>query len=121
LISNLDPEAIEGIKFKVRGIRNRSLKRLAVAYLSLIADNPQFGALVASLQLKKKGKVLEGYTKAGLKGGVIIFDVESAAELNGLMLSLPLYTFLETEIYPLLDNEESLAQMKKASERMKAR
>ena len=73
------------------------------------------------LELKKKGKVLEGYTKAGLKGGVIIFDVESAAELNGLMLSLPLYTFLDTEVYPLLDNEESLAQMKKASERMKAK
>jgi muconolactone delta-isomerase len=66
------------------------------------------------LDLKKKGKVLEGYTKAGLKGGVIIFDVESAAELNSLMLSLPLYTFLDTEVYPLLDNEESLAQMKKS-------
>jgi len=73
------------------------------------------------LELKKKGKVLEGYTKAGLKGGVVIFDVESAAELNGLMLSLPLYTFLDTEVYPLLDNEESLAQMKKASEKMKAK
>jgi muconolactone D-isomerase len=73
------------------------------------------------LELKKKGKVLEGYTKAGLKGGVVIFDVESAAELNSLMLSLPLYTFLDTEVYPLLDNEESLAQMKQASERMKAK
>jgi muconolactone D-isomerase len=71
------------------------------------------------IDLKKKGKVLEGCTKAGMKGGVIIFDVESVAELNGLMLSLPLYTFLDTEVYPLLDNEESMVQMKKAAEKMK--
>jgi len=71
------------------------------------------------LELKKKGKVLEGFTKAGSKGGVILLDVESAAELNSLMLRLPLYTFLDTEVYPLLDNEESFAQMKKAAEMMK--
>lgn len=71
------------------------------------------------LDLKKKGKVLEGFTKAGSKGGVILLDVDSAAELNSLMLRLPLYTFLDTEVYPLLDNEESFAQMKKAAEMMK--
>jgi muconolactone D-isomerase len=71
------------------------------------------------IDLKKKGKVLEGCTKAGMKGGVVIFDVESAKELNSLMLSLPLYTFLDTEVYPLLDNEESMVQMKKATEKIK--
>ena len=66
-------------------------------------------------------KVVEGFTKAGSKGGVILLDVQSATELNTLMLRLPLYTFLETEVYPLLDTEESFAQMKKAAEMMKAK
>lgn len=65
-----------------------------------------------NIQYEKEGKIEVGYAKAGLKGGVLIFDVESATELNALLSQMPLYTFLDIEIYPLVSNEEILAQLK---------
>ena len=72
-----------------------------------------------NIQLEEEGKVEVGYAKAGAKGGVLIFDVESAAELNSLLSRMPLYTFLNIQIFPLIPNKEILAQLEKQAKMKK--
>jgi len=73
-----------------------------------------------ALQLKKEGKIEVGYGLAGLKGGLGVYVAESGAELNATLQRLPLYPFLDNEIYPLMTSKEGMAQAKKSLEAFKA-
>jgi hypothetical protein len=71
-------------------------------------------------QFLKEGKT-EGYALAGMKGGALITEAESAAELHARLHSLPFYPVLEIEIYPLLSVDEALAHAKVWTEATRAR
>ena len=73
------------------------------------------------LQLRKEGKTEVGYAFSGLKGGMSIHEAESGADLNAHLMRLPLYAFLDIEIYPLMTVEEALTQSKQALEAIKAK
>jgi muconolactone delta-isomerase len=74
----------------------------------------------AGKQLLKEGTMEEVYLLAGLKGGVLIGEAESGAALNAILSSLPLYTYLDIQIYPLLTLDEGIAQIKHGLEALKA-
>lgn len=77
------------------------------------------GEWQTALRLRNEGKVESGYALVGQKGGVSIHEAESGADLNAQLMQLPLYAFLDIEIYPLMTVEEALAQAKKALETIK--
>lgn len=76
-----------------------------------------FEIVAEHLNMMKKymdeGKLKACYTKAGEHGGILIFDVESAAELNSLMMKLPLFPFIDTEIHNVMTLEEHIELFKK--------
>ena len=78
------------------------------------------GEWLTALQIRKEGKVEVGYALVGQKGGISIHEAESGADLNAQLMRLPLYVFLDIEIYPLMTVEEALAQAKQALEALKA-
>jgi hypothetical protein len=71
-------------------------------------------------QFLEEGKT-EGYALAGIKGGVLITEAESAAELHARLHSLPFYPILEIEIYPLLSVDDALTHAKGWAEANRAR
>ena len=73
-----------------------------------------------ALQVRKEGKVEVGYSLVGQKGGMSIHEAESGADLNAQLMRLPLYAFLDMEIYPLMTIEEALTQAKQALEAIRA-
>jgi muconolactone D-isomerase len=78
------------------------------------------GEWQTALQLRKEGKTEVGYALVGQKGGISIHEAESGADLNAQLMQLPLYAFLDIEIYPLMTVEEALTQAKQALEAVKA-
>jgi muconolactone D-isomerase len=72
-------------------------------------------------QLLNEGKIEVAYSLAGQKGGMVIFEVESGAELNKIISSLPLYPFLDAQIYPLMTADEALTQAKEGLEAIKTK
>jgi muconolactone D-isomerase len=78
------------------------------------------GEWQTALQIHKEGKVEVGYALAGQKGGMSIHEAESGADSNAQLMRLPLYVFLDMEIYPLMTIEEALTQAKQALEAAKA-
>lgn len=72
-------------------------------------------------QWKKEGKIEATYGFAGVSAGMSIFEVESNAELNGLLNSRPLNQYMDSEIYPLITLDESIAGVKQALEIIKAK
>jgi muconolactone D-isomerase len=70
------------------------------------------GEWQTALQIRKEGKVDVGYALVGQKGGVSIHEAESGADLNAQLMRLPMYVFLDIDIYPLMTIEEALKQAK---------
>ena len=54
-------------------------------------------------QLKKSGKLDRYYHVVGKHGGAWIFDVTSNEELDRLIAMMPVYNFVNYEIFPLTE------------------
>jgi muconolactone delta-isomerase len=79
------------------------------------------GEWQTALELLKEGKAEVDYPLVGLKGGMAIFEAESASELNATLTRFPLYPFWDdTQIYPLMSADEALAEAKKSLQAFKA-
>ncbi|TAK76427.1 MAG: hypothetical protein EPO16_07215 [Dehalococcoidia bacterium] len=63
---------------------------------------------------KEQGKLEQIWSFAGLQGGGGIANVATLEELDALMAGFPLAPFSHTEVYPLVDLEPSLEQVKQA-------
>lgn len=63
---------------------------------------------------KQQGKLLLHGALVGRHGGIMVWDVDSHAELQALLTQLPLWPFLECEIIPILSTEETLESAKRA-------
>ncbi len=59
-------------------------------------------------ELQQSGKWRHLWRVAGQYANVSIFDVESPAELHELMLSLPLFPYMETEVTALCRHPSSI-------------
>ncbi|MEE9508864.1 MAG: muconolactone Delta-isomerase family protein [Candidatus Bathyarchaeia archaeon] len=103
------------MKFLVIATSRESLKLPPEQALKLIMAEYQVGK-----QLLKEGKMEEVYLLAGLKGGMLIGEAESGAELNAMMTRMPLYDSLDIQIYPLMTLDEGIAQVKQGLEFLKA-
>jgi muconolactone delta-isomerase len=57
---------------------------------------------------QNSAKTRESWGFAGTQGGGGIIEVDSLEELDAIMQAFPLAPFSETEIYPLVDVQESL-------------
>ncbi len=68
-------------------------------------------ATAAINQLKKEGKVLEVYYVPGWSRTVIVQESKTAEEALKIMVSSPIYSFMDTEIYPLADGIESMKML----------
>lgn len=67
-------------------------------------------------ELQDKGTVIESGGFAGLKGGFGVFEVDSLEVLNELVNFAPGTPFMNTEIYPLVDTETRIQQLKEQKE-----
>lgn len=54
-------------------------------------------------RLRKEGKLEVHYHVVGKHGGVWIFDVQSNEELERLIAQMPVYNYVNYEIYPLTE------------------
>lgn len=70
--------------------------------------------LEAIVAQKQAGKIVLHGAFVGRHGGVIVYDVASNAELQGLLVQLPLWPLVECEISPMLATEETLHSAKQA-------
>ncbi len=61
-----------------------------------------------SQQLQQSGKWRHIWRVAGLYSNVSIFDVESNSELHELLMSLPLYPYMQIEVMPLCRHPSSI-------------
>ena len=78
-------------------------------------DKDHFEALKAtekswSQDLQKQGKWRHLWRVAGRYANVSIFDVADAQELHDIMMSLPLYPFLEVKVTALCQHPSAIAQ-----------
>lgn len=71
-------------------------------------------------QIVEEGTNDVGYLLAGQKGGMFIGEAESGAELNAKLTRLPLFPYLDIQIYPLMTFDEGIAQVKQGLEALKA-
>jgi len=104
------------------------MKFLVVAKLREIPPVPPEQSAALSVaewqtvqQFLKEGKTEVAYALAGLKGGMGISEAESGAEINRRLSRLPLFPFLDIEIYPLMTVDEALTQAKEWLEAIKAK
>jgi muconolactone delta-isomerase len=67
------------------------------------------------INFKQKGKVLESYGYVDHPGGFVIFNVNSREELDELISKLPMHSFSEFEISPLITSEQALARAKQGN------
>ena len=72
------------------------------------------------ISYQKQGKVLAGGFLACRKGGCSIWNVDSIEELHTLVSQLPLFTFLEWEIIPLITREYAMEGLKKTLAALRA-
>lgn len=68
----------------------------------------------------KNGKFEQVFSVAGAPAGGCIANVDSLEELDAIMSEYPLGPFSETEVHPLMDLFESLANVKKALQKRMA-
>lgn len=61
-------------------------------------------------ELQRQGKWRHLWRIAGRYANVSIFDVESAAELNDIMMGLPLYPFMTVKVTALCQHPSAIAQ-----------
>ena len=57
------------------------------------------------LNLKAEGKLLAGGYAVGERAGAFIFDVDSNAELDSLLMGLPFWGLVKIKVTPLEDIE----------------
>ena len=69
------------------------------------------------MDYKKQGKVLAGGAIAGRKGSYAIFDVDSIEELQGLVVRLPMYPFMEVELIPLISWGQTMESIKQIQQK----
>ena len=79
---------------------------------------PQHEALT---KLEAEKKILASGCVAGKRAHVFIMDVASNEELHQLLMSLPMFPMLKTDVAPLTTVEDCCAQIGKNLERFKAR
>lgn len=60
-------------------------------------------------ELQRSGKWRHLWRIAGQYANISIFDVTDAAELHALMLSLPLFPFMQTEVTALCRHPSAVA------------
>jgi len=77
------------------------------------SDPPEAARLKAAekarfQELQRSGKWRHIWRVVGHYKNVSIFDVESNAELHDLLMSLPLYPFMEMKVIPLCRHPSSL-------------
>lgn len=77
-------------------------------------DKPAFEALKATEkaraeELQRAGKWRHLWRVAGQYANVSIFDVADAAELHDIMMSLPLYPFMDVHVTALCRHPSALA------------
>jgi muconolactone delta-isomerase len=68
-------------------------------------------------ELKEKGTVVAAGAFAGQRGGFGVFKVGSLEELNELVNYAPGTPYMNTEIYPLVDTDTRIAQLKEQKEK----
>ena len=78
-------------------------------------DPARFEALKATekaraQELQQAGKWRHLWRIAGQYANISIFDVEDAAELHNLMLSLPLFPFMKTEVTALCRHPSAISE-----------
>lgn len=76
-------------------------------------DKEEFAKLVATekaraQELQESGQWRHLWRVAGQYANVSIFDVESPAALHDIMMSLPLFPFMETKVTPLCRHPSSI-------------
>lgn len=69
-------------------------------------------------QHKGSGKIEDVWGFAASGGGGGILNVDSAEELDAIMVGFPFGAFSEVEAYPLVDLHESLQRLKQAMQAM---
>jgi muconolactone delta-isomerase len=84
------------------------MKFLVIWYFRLTDINPAiikglFDLRAYAKDLKKQGKLELYYHIVGKHGGAWIFDVESNDELDRLIAGMPVYNYVEYNIYPLTE------------------
>jgi muconolactone delta-isomerase len=62
-------------------------------------------------QEKKEGKILEFYIAAGWGRAIVITEAKTAEEVMKNILTLPIASFLDVEVYPLADGAQGFKMM----------
>ena len=74
----------------------------------------------ALTKLEAEKKILAGGCVAGGRANVFIAEAASNEELHQLLMSLPMFAMLETEVTPLTSVESCCANIRQNLERRKA-
>ena len=61
-------------------------------------------------ELQRSGKWRHLWRIAGQYANVSVFDVDDAAELHAIMLSLPLFPFMKTEVTALCRHPSAISE-----------
>ncbi len=64
------------------------------------------------INFRQQGKILGAYAYVDQPGGFLIYDVSSREELDDLLSKLPMHSFTEFEVVPLIAAEQALARAK---------
>lgn len=67
--------------------------------------------------LEEEGKIVDSGAFAGLRGGFLVVEASSTEELDSMLNLAPGMSFMNTEIYPLIDLRSRIEQMKRRKER----
>ena len=73
----------------------------------------------ALTKLEAEKKILAGGCLVGKRANVFIVEVASNEELHQLLMSLPMFALLETDVVPLTSVEDCCAQIRQNLERRK--
>ena len=65
-------------------------------------------------QYRAEGKVVFHGALVGRQAGIMIWDVESNAELQKLLTQLPFWPFMKWKITPLISTDETVASLQQA-------
>jgi len=82
-------------------------------WLGMVASTWQ-----AIKQLENNGKVLAGGAMIGQRAGCVIVDVDSNEELSELLVHLPVASYMNWEIVPLIPADKALESAKWALQQL---
>lgn len=79
------------------------------------------GIIISHLEylvgLEEEGKIVDSGAFAGLRGGFLVVEADSTEELDSMLNLAPGMSFMNTEVYPLVDLSTRIEQMKKRKEK----